>query len=621
MWNLQHIEFDNFFSHPHSEYEFKNNCCTLITGENRDKGGNNGAGKTTLFEAIALALTGRTLRDLKKEHFINWESESCSVTLSLRNDVLKQSLTIKREYFRGSKSAKIVLTENDEINSNITSVNEADKRITELLGINREDLYRYFIISQDNLYTFFTAGDTEKKEVLNRITSADMINPLIEKLANNKHNLELQKCNYEEKIAANETRKETLEEQVQELREQAETADDVKRIEERITRAEQARKDVEMQLSKLSEDVKIAEKRIKTQKSVVEGINIDEITKQAKKVKIDIKELQEIISENEQVIRAAKADLKGKVKCPECGEVFIPDSTLGISFKETEALLVTAEKDNKEKKLKLSTLKETKEVLSSQMEEYEEEAEKLSDLDHKVKAIVRKQKDKFDEMKMLDIKITRYTAEREELKNSTLDRAALKKIEAKIKECEDEAIKLAELYQPIVDELEEVNYWIYYMGKNGFKTMLANKAVSIIEGSTNLYLKKFKSDLTVNVNGFKILKDGSVREKIDVFILQDGMNPQVFMGMSGGERGRVKLAGILALQHLINMSLNGRGLNLVILDETLEGGIDMKGTAEFLDILENVGSTILLITQKADEMSQTKNCLRVVKENGVSHYE
>ena len=97
------------------------------------------------------------------------------------------------------------------------------------------------------------------------------------------------------------------------------------------------------------------------------------------------------------------------------------------------------------------------------------------------------------------------------------------------------------------------------------------------------------------------------------------MNPKLFMAMSGGERGRIKLAGILAIQHLINMSLNGNGLNLLILDESLSG-IDSEGTMEFVNILENIGSTILLITQNIEDSKIFKNVLTVEKKNGVSRY-
>ena len=206
-----------------------------------------------------------------------------------------------------------------------------------------------------------------------------------------------------------------------------------------------------------------------------------------------------------------------------------------------------------------------------------------------------------------------------ELKKRKENNVAIKSIEDKIDESKKKMEEVQKKIMPLEEELNQVNYWIYYMGKNGFKTYLANKAVSVLEGTVNSYLNKFKSDLSVNINGFKILKDGSVREKIESFVLESGMNPKLFMAMSGGERGRIKLAGILAIQHLINMSLNGNGLNILILDESLSG-IDSEGTMEFVNILENIGSTILLITQNIEDSKIFKNVLTVEKKNGVSRY-
>ena len=619
MWNLTKIEINNFFSHQHSEYEFKNNCCTLIVGENRDKGGNNGAGKTTLFEAITLALTGNTLRGLKKESFINWDYDQCSISLSLDNEVLKQTLTINRQYFRGSKSAKVELIEDGEINSHITSVNEADKRISELIGISREDLLRYFIISQDNLYTFFTAGDNEKKEVLNRITSADMINPIIEHLVDDKKEWEKRRQEVKDKISEQEVRKVAFTEQAEAIREAANNDSEIKDKEERIKRCEKQREALDEEISELSQRITDIENKIK--KISIKDIDVDKIKKQIQRINKHIDANENTKSENKSIIRYAKSDLSGKVICPNCGENFMPDSELKLSVEETENLLKAAEQENKTIENTISKLEIKKDEFNDKIKEYEEKKSQIEEYEDKIKRLNRRKKDKMEEQSSIYEKIKRYKNEIDELKNHVLDSSALKKINDKIKECEKKEKELSNELKPIEDELEEINFWSYYMGKNGFKTMLANKAISVIEGSTNSYLRKFKSDLTVNVNGFTILKDGTVREKIDIYVLQDGMNPQVFMGMSGGERGRVKLAGILALQHLINMSLNGRGLNLVILDETLEGGIDIKGTMEFMSILENVGGTILLITQKIDEINTIQNKLRVIKEDGVSHYE
>ena len=64
MWNPISIEIHNLFAHKNSTYEFKNNTCTVIFGDNKDDKGlqNNGAGKTTLFEAVCIALTNERRR-------------------------------------------------------------------------------------------------------------------------------------------------------------------------------------------------------------------------------------------------------------------------------------------------------------------------------------------------------------------------------------------------------------------------------------------------------------------------------------------------------------------------------------------------------------------------------
>lgn len=183
MWNPIKIEMKNVFSHVDSQYTFNNGRCTMIFGENRtDKSfENNGAGKTTLFEAICIALTGDSLRNIRKEQFINNFAESAEIQFTLENKVLYKTMTINRKFYR-NKSAQVLVFENGELNTQITSVNEANSYIAEQIGVSHEDLLRYYIISQDSNYTFFAAGDGEKKEILNRITQADLLNPVLERI-------------------------------------------------------------------------------------------------------------------------------------------------------------------------------------------------------------------------------------------------------------------------------------------------------------------------------------------------------------------------------------------------------------------------------------------------------
>ena len=603
MWNLKDIKIQDFFSHVDSEYSFHNDCCTLIVGDNKDRGGNNGAGKTTLFEAISVALTGRSLRDIKKESFINDEAESCLVKLSLYNNVTKHELEITRQFFRGNKTSKIEIIEDGEINSTITPVNEADKRILELIGIGREDLLRYYIISQDNVYTFFTAADNEKKEILNRITSADLINPLLDELSNRKKNLEEKKNELSKELVALDSKKETLDEQLEELKNNIVSSEELLDIQNRIKKLEKRKQSYLEDNNNLNDELK---------KLDVKNLDVDKLESNLKKIKKSIEDKKNLKDENKKIIRSAEQDLGGAVVCPKCGENFIPESELNLSVEDTKKILKEAEKENKSIETALSKLLEQRKDIQSEIDE----AEEIQDT---IKRKKREIKSNEDEIQIIDKKIVNRKKEIIELKKRKENNVAIKSIEDKIDECERKMEEVQKQIMPLDEELNQVNYWIYYMGKNGFKTYLANKAVSVLEGTVNSYLNKFKSDLSVNINGFKILKDGSVREKIESFVLESGMNPKLFMAMSGGERGRIKLAGILAIQHLINMSLNGNGLNLLILDESLSG-IDSEGTMEFVNILENIGSTILLITQNIEDSKIFKNVLTVEKKNGVSRY-
>jgi len=123
--------------------------------------------------------------------------------------------------------------------------------------------------------------------------------------------------------------------------------------------------------------------------------------------------------------------------------------------------------------------------------------------------------------------------------------------------------------------------------------------------------------MTVEINGFKINKSGEVREKIDVLAVYRGLYAQNFMGYSGGERGRIYLASILGIQHLINLSSGGKGIDLLILDESL-GALDSRGVVNICNILNELGVTVLMITQNVSKDVNISNKVLVVREDEIS---
>lgn len=617
MWNPSKIEIYNLFAHKESVYDFKNNACTVIFGKNETDRGleNNGAGKTTLFEAICIALTNESLRAIKKDSFINRDEEECKIVFHLYNPVLKMKLRISRQFFRGNKSAKIEIWENDKLNKQVVSVNEANKRVLELIGISREDLLRYFIISQDNRYTFFTASDGEKKEIMNRITSADMINPVIEELDLRYKEKNAEYKEIDDEIGKLSDKKELLVEQREEVLANDNTEEELTELSEKIKEAEDEIEEIDGNLEKWKKAVKTREEQIK-------AITVEDTTqlkKDRKKLKEEIDELDEEVTETKAIRRKIQAELNETITCPNCKHEFINESELELSVEEAKGALKEADTAIAAAEKKLGIKNKKMKRLKTQIAEAERAKELVGEIEEEKSGYERKIKNKTEDKLELKNKIGKWEEDKRIIKKRKKDDKLLNSLNQRIGECDTEIDRLTKSLLPITEEMETIKFWQFNMGRSGFMTYLANKSIKIIEGITNSYLRKFGVDISVLINGFTILKSGEVREKIDVFVLNDGVTAELFMAKSGGERGRVTLAGVLGIQHLINLSTNGRGLNLLCFDECFHG-MDSKGQENIIKIFEKMGITILVITQNVSESFNNENTLYVVKEKDVSRY-
>lgn len=167
--------------------------------------------------------------------------------------------------------------------------------------------------------------------------------------------------------------------------------------------------------------------------------------------------------------------------------------------------------------------------------------------------------------------------------------------------------------ESIGDEIYLQNQW-----KNNFKQFrlyLANKSLEIIEYHCNRYLTDMGSDLTVKMEGYKVLANGRVKEEITAKIIRDG-NERTFNSFSGGERGRLLFASILANRQMINETHPYGGFDFLAVDEVFEG-VDSLGLQSLIDSIKSLGITVLIVTHVSDD-SENNDIITIVKENGVS---
>lgn len=151
-----------------------------------------------------------------------------------------------------------------------------------------------------------------------------------------------------------------------------------------------------------------------------------------------------------------------------------------------------------------------------------------------------------------------------------------------------------------------------------FKSFLANTKIAALAKVTNEFLESIGSDIRLHLSGFTSLKSGKVREKISVSLLRSGMDCGSFDKFSEGEKCRVNLATILAMQKLVNGNCEeDKGLNLIVLDEILSP-VDEDGLASMFGVLNQSGITTLVISHGNISESYPYK-LVIHKKNGQSY--
>lgn len=129
-----------------------------------------------------------------------------------------------------------------------------------------------------------------------------------------------------------------------------------------------------------------------------------------------------------------------------------------------------------------------------------------------------------------------------------------------------------------------------------FKSFLANTKIAALAKVTNEFLSDIGSDIRLHFSGFTTLKSGKVREKISVSLLRSGMDCGSFDKFSEGEKCRVNLSTILAMQKLVNGNCEGdKGLDMLVLDEIL-AAVDEDGLSSMFGALNRLGITALIVS-------------------------
>lgn len=220
-------------------------------------------------------------------------------------------------------------------------------------------------------------------------------------------------------------------------------------------------------------------------------------------------------------------------------------------------------------------------------------------------------------LKQLDIQEKNLNLQFEEIEKKILtlgivDTDKQNEIQNNINITKNKIDKLEVELQEVVDELLRLNTWLLNFKK--FKSYLANRSISNITDYTNLFLQKIGSDLSINVEGYRTLSDGKVKEELNTVVLRNGLTIGKYGRFSSGERVRIDFSNILALQEICNINACN-GLDLLLIDEVLDS-CDATGISLMVEGTVGLNKAIMIISQ--NEVKGTENKIKIVKQNGKS---
>lgn len=406
-------------------------------------------------------------------------------------------------------------------------------------------------------------------------------------------------------------------------------------------------KEKEEEKTKLNTELESLKTKLSECKNAFDA-DIQKIKTDEDKLRADIDSTRKMINEYQQFIDDVNNKLKGSIDCPACGHKF---NLQDKEFNATEALESLPEAE-----LELTNLKTTLEKLNGVdynaiSERKQEVNKKVVELQEKVKedvyqvnqkivakdrelldlkSLARQEQEKLDGMKS---KLRTYQQNLESYKRTienhktdiqttekqidllnNVDTSRLDELNTKLLGLIEQEEELNQKLQVLTDEKKNIDEW--YTNFKNFKSHLANKSIKNIQDYTNLHLKAIGSNITIEIDGYRLLANKKLKEEITTIVKKDGFVVGAYGKFSKGERGRVDISNVLANQELINVNSPTGGLDLLLADEILDA-VDVLGLESIIGACQSLGKTIMIVSQNQIN-SLPKYTLTIQKKDKVS---
>jgi exonuclease SbcC len=714
---LKKIELENFLVFESLEYTFGDKPI-LVQGLNLTDDGqeSNGVGKSALFTAIEFCITASNSRGTKDSELVMHGEKTSRLQLYAECDVRKEEICIDWTVkVRGSNTVSISIKKNGVWEeSSFSNVNDAKKFIMNWFAISKDDLFNYFLISNNKFKSFYKSSNREKVDLINRFSDASIVDGIEEV---DTSNLEGDIMNANRKVIGVNAKIELLDSQIEELKTVDHSIEfdlEQDRLDGEIESSERCIQEEILEIQKTPDKIKVKEadiskykrriadleilskkafeRHLEKENDIDENLNnplnvglIEEynnlkepnfeaetskLSKQRNDASTEIakhnaslKELHKKEVKLNSILIDLESKVGGAISCPSCSHEFTINSDKSLeelkadfelhksyvpklTKKKTDIYVLMSEQEEI-----IAQCKDRNSDISQELNDFRSEKLNLSirvnmfnefigDMQKDSNELKLDSKNYISEIKSLEFQIGNVENDIEHLKNydtiaqsaidsmqRTIDalkdeKRSLEKgssksdidlLEDKKKSLQEELEPLAKELETLNDELNSVNQWKVRFKE--FRMHLANQSLDIIQYHNNRYLEEMGSDMRVSMEGYKKLANGTYKEEITANIIRNGVE-RTFSSFSGGEKGRLLFASILANRFMINSTHPYGGLDFLTIDEIFEG-VDGIGLTTLIDSAKKMEVAVMMVTHALNREADS-DVMTVVKENGTS---
>lgn len=635
---LLKLQATNFMQYKELDIDFTSQGLCLVQGEITDSGfaTSNTAGKTTAFVHAPLwCLFGETLTGLKADDVINdTENKNCVVLLTVENNDSRYLIRRYRKHKTGKNDLHLFKYEDEpvyETNLTKSSIAETQAEINKLFNLDWNIFTNTIVFGQGNIKRFSELTDKERKELLDKILSLDVLQQWQAKTKETIKNFNIQVSNIDKVLNDNELSYKNSTNKLLDIDNSIANYDKTKK--EKIKNIQNEIIELQAKLntqnnSEIEKQALLLKKiKVSLDKTVGAGNDYINIIDKIHKIDIEIKKEEyniDAINRDIKIIKSKIVSIENNSKdnCDNCGQTITKESidqfiekynsellTKNIGSAKHIALKLTLEEDKKiieKEKIKIQEILNKK----KEYEDYKNSIEKNIALHETtinaqayVKTTIEQKLENINKIQDEEIPYLRMKKEYTE---------ELSLINLTIKNCKKEKDLLS-------NEIEYYKFWEVGFSNTGIKSFLLDSIVPFLTEKANYYLDFLtNSEIKILFDTTTVNKSNDKEiDKLSIKLYKNGKE-YGFEKTSGGEKKRIDICISLALQSLLTSKANC--VNIGVFDEIFDS-LDDVGIDCIMKLLEEEikhKDSIFVISHNDNLKDRFKNVITIKKSNGVS---